>query len=157
MKQSVQNYFNQNLVIGSILENGFEATLSSEVNVLSVWWGHFSVFCKFLSDKVESVFWQSKKKHSKLFKSKLDHRKLFRKWFWSYLELNNECSDHLKKTFFRFLRIWVTKLKPSSGKVGQSIQNYLNQNLVEESFSRYGFGATLISKTNILNLWKRYF
>ena len=51
-RQSVQNYWNQNLVIGSFLENGFDATLSSKANVVSVWKVHFSVFCKFLSDEL---------------------------------------------------------------------------------------------------------
>ena len=34
-----------------LLKNCFEATSSSKVNVLSVWKGHFSVICKFLSDE----------------------------------------------------------------------------------------------------------
>ena len=56
VRQSVENYLNENMDIGSFLENGFEATLSSETNVLSVWKGHFSVFCKFLSVEVEAYF-----------------------------------------------------------------------------------------------------
>ena len=48
-------YLNQNLVIRSFLENGFEATLSSITNVLSVWKGYFSVFCNFLSNEVGKV------------------------------------------------------------------------------------------------------
>ena len=106
VRQSVQNYLNQNLVIGSFLENGFEATLSSKTNVLSVWKEHFSVFCKFLSDEVETIFWESEAKCSKLFRSKFGHRKLLRKWFWSYLELKNECSERLKRAFFSFLQIF---------------------------------------------------
>ena len=86
VRQSIQNYWNQNLIIGSFLENGFEATLSSKTNVVSVWKEHFSVFCKFLSDEVETIFWESEAKRSELFKSKFGHRKLLRKWFWSYLE-----------------------------------------------------------------------
>ena len=50
VRQSVQDCLNQNLVIGSLLEKGFEATLSSKTNVVSVWKEHFSVFCKFLSN-----------------------------------------------------------------------------------------------------------
>ena len=46
-RQSVQNWLNWELVIGSILENGFEAKLKSKTNVLSLWKWHFSVFCKF--------------------------------------------------------------------------------------------------------------
>ena len=55
-RQSVQNWLNWELVIGSILENGSEAKLKSKTNVLSLWKWHFSVFCKFLSDEVETVF-----------------------------------------------------------------------------------------------------
>ena len=36
VRQSVQNYLNQHLVIGSFSENGFEAILSSNANVLNV-------------------------------------------------------------------------------------------------------------------------
>ena len=36
MRQSVENCLNQNLAIGSFLENGFEGTLSSQKNVLCV-------------------------------------------------------------------------------------------------------------------------
>ena len=148
VKQSVQNYLNQNLVIGSFVEKGFEATLSSKINALSIWKGHFSVFRKFLSDEVESlfwelvigsflengfignlssktnirsiwkeqfsvfcksfsdkveiIFWESEAKRSKLFKSKFGHSKLCKKWFWSHHKLKNECSEHLKRSFFSF-------------------------------------------------------
>ena len=49
-RQSFQNYLNQNLVIEIFLENGFAATLSTKTNVPGLWKGHFSGFCKFLSD-----------------------------------------------------------------------------------------------------------
>ena len=104
VRQSLQNNLNQNLVIGSFLENGFEATLSSKTNVLSVWKVHFSVFSKFLSDEVETIFWESEAKHSKLFKSKFGHRKLLRKWFWSYLKPKNERCERLKRTVLSFLK-----------------------------------------------------
>ena len=106
VRQSVQTYLNQNLVIGIFLENRFGTTLSSKTNILSVSKGHFSVFCKFFSDEVETTFWESEAKRSKLFKSKLGHRKLLIKWFWSYLELKNECSERLKRAFFSFLQIF---------------------------------------------------
>ena len=70
------------------------------------WKGHFSGFCKFLSDEVETIFWEREAKRSKLFKSRFDYRKLLKKWYWSYLELKNECSDRLKRTFFSFLQIF---------------------------------------------------
>ena len=102
VRQSLPNYLNQNLVIGSFLGNSFQATLSSKTNVLIVWKGHFSVFWKFLNDKVEIIFWENKAKHQKLFKLKFRHRKLLTKWFWRFLEFKNECSECLKRTFFSF-------------------------------------------------------
>ena len=100
VRQRVQNYCNQNLGIGSFLKNGFETILSSKMNVESVWKGHFSVFWKFLSDKVETIFWKSEAQRWKLFKSKFGHRKLLRKEFWNYLELKNECCECLKRAFW---------------------------------------------------------
>ena len=87
VKQSVQNFLNYNLVRGSFLEKGFEGTLISKTNVLSIQKEHFLLFCKFLSDEVENNFWESETKRSKNFKSKLDHRELPGKLFGSYLEL----------------------------------------------------------------------
>ena len=106
VRQSIQNYSNLNLVVRTFLENGFWATLSSKTNLLSVWKEHFSVFSKFLSEKVETIFQQSEAKRSNLFKSKFAHRKLPRKWFWSYLELQNKYSGRLKRSFFSFLQIF---------------------------------------------------
>ena len=55
-----------------------------------------------MSEAGETVFWESEAKRSELFKSKFDHRKLLRKWFRRYLELKNECFEHLKKGIFQF-------------------------------------------------------
>ena len=73
--QSIKIYWNQSFVTRTFLENVFVATLSSQTNVLSVWKEHFSVFWQFLSDKVETLSWESEAKCSKLFKSKFGHRK----------------------------------------------------------------------------------
>ena len=105
-RECVQKHWNKNLVIGSVLEKGFEATLRSKTNVLSVWKGHFSVFCNFLSEEAEIIFWESEVKRSKLFKSKFGDRKLLKKWFSSYIELKNKCSEGLKRAFFIFLQIF---------------------------------------------------
>ena len=102
----LQSCLNQKLIIRSFLENCFGATLSSKTSVVSVWKSHFSFFWKFLSNKVETVFWESEAKRSKLFKSNFGHRNLLRKWFWSYLELKNECSQYLKRAFLIFLEIF---------------------------------------------------
>ena len=75
--------------------------------------GIFPIFCKYLSDEVQTIFCESEAKLWKLFISKFGHRKLLRKWFWRYLELKNECSKSLKRAFFSvFANFWVTKLKP---------------------------------------------
>ena len=103
-RQSVQNFLNQNSVVGSLLENGFEATLSSKANDLNVWKNHISVFCKFLSDEVESAFWEKEAKRSTLFTSKFSHRELLSRWFWSYIKLENECFERLKRAFLSFLQ-----------------------------------------------------
>ena len=106
MRQNVQKCLNRNLIRGSFLENMLKATLTSKANVLSVWKGHFLFFYKFLSDEVETVFSEKEAKHLIIFKSKFGHRKLLRKWFWSYRDLKNECSEHLKWSFFSFLQIF---------------------------------------------------
>ena len=74
--------------------------------VPSVWKGHFSFSWKFLSDEVETIFWESEEKRSKLFKSKLGHRKLLRKWFWRYLACKNDCCERLKRAFFSSFQIF---------------------------------------------------
>ena len=79
--ECVQKHSNQNIVRGSFLECGFEATLRSKTNVQNVWKGHLSVFCKFLSEESETIFWESEVKHSKLFKSKFGERNLLRKCY----------------------------------------------------------------------------
>ena len=81
VKESIQRYFNQSIVIRSYLENDFEATLSSKMNIVNVWEGHFTVFCKFLRDQVDITFKESESNCPKLFKSKFGHRKFLRKWF----------------------------------------------------------------------------
>ena len=104
--QGVKIYWNQNLVIRTFLENGLGETLSSKANLLSVWKNHFSVFCKFLSDEVETIFWESEAEYWNLLKSEFGHIKLLRKCLWSYIELENECSEGLKRAFFSFLQIF---------------------------------------------------
>ena len=72
----------------------------------------FPFFCKFLSDKVETVYWIGKAMHSKLFKSKFGHTKLFRKWFWNYLEFKSKiafspfCLFLTDNIEIVFLKLW---------------------------------------------------
>ena len=51
-----------------------------------------------------------------------------------------------KGIFQVFANFWVMKLKPFSGKVRQSVQNYWNQNWVIGSFLENVFELTLNSK-----------
>ena len=50
-----------------------------------------------------------------------------------------------------FANIWETKLKPLSGKVAESVENCLNQNLVWRSFLGNGFEVALSSKRNVVS------
>ena len=90
----------------SFLENGFEAILSSKTSFVCIWKEYFSVFCRFLSDEVETIFRELEVKRSKLFQSKFGTRKLLRKWFWSYLELRNKSCVCLKRAFLSFLQLF---------------------------------------------------
>ena len=143
-RKSLKDHLNSKLMIGTFLKNDFEATLSSKANVLDVWKEYFSIFCKFLIQEVEPVFWESEAKHKKLFKSKLGHKKLLRKWFWSYLQLKNERSRRLERTFFRFFaNAWVMRLKTFSAKERKRFQDNLNSKLVTVSFLEKGFQVSL--------------
>ena len=85
-----------------LMRKPFWATWSPKTNVMSVWKKHFSVFCKFFTDKVVTIIWQIEVKRSKLFNSNFSHRNLLRKQFCNYLELKNECSKLLERAFFSF-------------------------------------------------------
>ena len=134
VRQSIQNALNQNLAIGSFLENGFEATWSSKTNVLSLWTVHFSNLCRFFSDNVETIFWESEERRSKLLKSNLFIRSFLENSFGGTLSSKTNVVNVWKGHFSFFTKFWVTKLKPFSGKVRQGVQKYLNQNLVIGSF-----------------------
>ena len=95
LRQRVQNCLTHSLVKGRFLKT----------NVLRFWEGHFSVFCKFLSVEVETIFWKREAMRSTLFRLKSGHRKLLRKEFWSYLEFKNKFSERWKRAFFSFLQI----------------------------------------------------
>ena len=102
----------------------------------------FLTFLQILTDDVKTVLWESERKSSELFKSKVDHRKHFQKWFWSYFEIKNECSESLKMAFFTFL----TNLKPFARKVKQNVQNYLNPKLVVSSILGQNFCPFWVTK-----------
>ena len=70
MRQSVENYLNQNLVMLSFLESYSGVNLRSKT-ILKLW--------KFSSDENETIIWESEAKCQKPIKSKYGHRKHFKK------------------------------------------------------------------------------
>ena len=139
VKQSVKIYFNQNLSIRTFWEIDFGATLSSKTNVLSVLKEHYAVFCKFLSDKVETYSWESETNHSKLFKSKFGHKNLLRKWIWSNLELKNKCCERFKRAFSSLLQVfewrrWNHFLRKLRKVLKSSISKFGNKKLLTKWF-----------------------
>ena len=101
-----------------------------------IWkWDIFSVFCDFLSDDVETIFWKKEAKYLKLLKSKFSHRKHFRKCFlelpWALKQMFWAFGNGTFQCFCKFLR--------------------------NEVKSYFCFQSTLRSKTNVLSLWKWYF
>ena len=73
MTQSIQNFLNQNLVKGNVLENGCKATLRSKTNILIVWKYYFSLLRKLFNDEVGTIFWESEVKSSRSFESNIIH------------------------------------------------------------------------------------
>ena len=58
-----------------------------------------------------------------------------------------------KKTIIQlFVNFWVMKLKVFSGNVKQTVQNYLNQNMVIGTFLENGFRGTFNEKPSVLSL-----
>ena len=70
MRQSVENYLNQNLVMLSFLESYSGVNLRSKA-ILELW--------KFSSDENETIIWEGEAKCQKPKKSKYGHRKHFKK------------------------------------------------------------------------------
>ena len=100
-------YFDKfHAMINKSYEKKKHLKMSSKTNALNLWKLHFLVFQKFPSDKVQTASWEGEVKRQKLFQTKCYHTKLLKKWFQSYLELKNECSELLKRAFFSFLEIF---------------------------------------------------
>ena len=58
--------FKQNLVMGTFLQDAFEASLNSRINIVDVWKKCVLVFCNFLIDEVEKPYLRKK---GKMFKT----------------------------------------------------------------------------------------
>ena len=115
------------MVIGSLLEKGFGASLSSRTDIVGVWNKNFLLFYKFFFGKVKTIFWESESKCSKLFKSKFGNRKFYRKLLWSDLEIPRNVPSIWKCQFLVLCNFWVTKMKPFFGEVRQNIKSCLNK------------------------------
>ena len=105
--------------------------MSSKTNALTVWKRHFSVFRKFLSDKVATVSWESKTEPLRLSNLKVGHRKLFRKWFWSDLRSKTNVLSIWKAKFLVFCKFLIDEVEIN---LWESEANYLNLDLVIGSF-----------------------
>ena len=55
-----QKRFQLKSVIKSVLENRSAFMLKSKANILSFWKQDFRLFCRFLSEEVETYAWESK-------------------------------------------------------------------------------------------------
>ena len=98
VRQIVQNYLNQNLVIRSFLENGFKVILNSKTNVLSVWKRHFSAFLQIFDWWVETVFWERETVLWKVFAQVC--------FVWGFLENTfQSLLDHSRHSLLEFLNI----------------------------------------------------
>ena len=104
------------------------------------------------------IFFRKSKSHPpKWFHFKVCQRKYFRNWFWSYLEVKNECSRHLNMDFSGFFSHFsVNQRKMFLRKARQSIQNCVNPKSVQENVLENCLETTLRSKADVLlNLWNR--
>ena len=132
----------------------------------------FLLSCKYLSDEVQYIFWESEAKDSRLFKSKFGHWKLLRKWFWSYDELKGRSLENgfgatlspkrnilsvWEKHFRDFCKFLSDEIETFSGKGKQRVLIYSNWSLGITTFLENGFRATLSSKSNALSVWKKHF
>ena len=106
-RQNIQNCVNPKSDIENILENCFETTLRSRVNVLLNLEGNFQFFVHFWAMKLKPLTVKAKPSVQKSLNPKLImvHGKHFRKCFQSN-PVKPECSELLKRAFFSFLQIF---------------------------------------------------
>ena len=114
--------------------------------------GIFQFFYKFLSDEVETVFWENETEPSKPIKLVIGN--FLENGFEATLRSKMNVLRISKGKFSVFCNFWVTKLKPLSGKARKNIKNCLNQNLVIGHFLENGSEASLSSRTNVVGVWK---
>ena len=111
VRQSVQNYLNQKLIIQSFSENGFQTTLRLKTDVLGVWKGHFWVVSKLLSAEVETVFSENEETRSKLLKSKFDRGNFLENGFEVTLSSKTNFLSVWKGHFSVFSKLFSNEVK----------------------------------------------
>ena len=142
-RPSLQNHLNSKLIIGSFLENGFEATWDQKRMFWVFKKKKFSVSCNFCVTKL------------KLFSGRVKqdiHNCLNQNFVIASLLENSFLKRHFSVLFSNF---WVTKLKRFTGGARQSLQDHLNSKLVIGSFLEKGFEAS--SKMIVLSVRTGYF
>ena len=103
LRQSVENYLNQNLGIRIFSENSFGETLSSKTNVVSVWKMCFPVFYKFLSDELQTISEKVTQSIQNYLNQNLDVRTFLENGFGATLTSKTNGLGVWKKAFFSFL------------------------------------------------------
>ena len=102
-------------------------------------------------------FWESEAKRSKLFTSKFGQRKLLQKWYWSYFSSKANVLSFWKEYLSVCCKFLSEEVETIFGKVTQSVQKSLNQNLVIASFLENSFENIYRSKANVLSVWIEFF
>ena len=93
------------MVIGNFLKKDFRTTLRSQTSVVSIWNQHFPVFCKFLSNEVETIFWESEAKRSRLFKSRFGCRSFLENGLEGTLNWDTNVISVWKEHFLVFCKL----------------------------------------------------
>ena len=145
------------MVIGSFLENGIEATLSSKLNVPSISKGHFSVFWKFLHDEVETVFWESEEKHQKLFKSKFGIGSFLENGFEGSLSSRTDIVGVWELHFLVFCKFLIDEVKTIFWESEAKCWNLFKSKFGQGNLLRNWFWSYLELKNEFSERLKRAF
>ena len=117
----------------------------------------FQFFANFWVTKLKPFFWESEAKRSKLFKLKFDDRNLLKKCFWSYLELENECSERLKRAFSAFCKFLSDEVETVFWKREAKRSRLFKWKFGHKNFLRKWFWRNLELKNECSELLKRAF
>ena len=127
MRQNIKNCLNENLVIAIFLVNSFAAILDSKNNCSECLKRVFFSFLKIFE-------WQRRNA-----KNCLNQNLIIGSFLENAFQVSLSSRTNIAGIWNSiFANFWLTTLKPFSGKVQQSAQIYLNENLVKESFLENG-------------------